>query len=377
MNIAFDGKRAVSNMTGLGNYSRSLIGALAHYYPDNRYIILSPKMRHHQAIDELLQMDNVTAETPNHTAFGHIWRSGKGIIHSARRAKAEIFHGLSAELPVGITRSGMKSVVTIHDLIYHHYPEQHSPIDRWIYDHKLQHAINVADRIIAVSQYTKNDVISAFGIAADKIQVIYPCISQKYYRPVSATDVARLRHLVGLSERYILAVGRLVDHKNLLLAIESLALLEDKDVKLVIVGKPNDYWNGTIYPIISKRHVTDRVVLVPWMPPELMPALYATSQAVVFPSLCEGFGLPVLEAQQCGTPVLCANTSSLPEAGGDAACFFDPHDATALAEHIDHVLADEQYANDLRRKGLAHAALFTPQLIARQMTQLYRDLLES
>ena len=83
MNIAFDGKRAVSNMTGLGNYSRSLIGALAHYYPDNRYIILSPKMRHHQAIDELLQMDNVTAEPPKHTAFGHIWRSGMASVRFA------------------------------------------------------------------------------------------------------------------------------------------------------------------------------------------------------------------------------------------------------------------------------------------------------
>ena len=89
MNIAFDGKRAVSNMTGLGNYSRSLIGALAQYYPDNRYIILSPKMRHHQAIDELLQMENVTAHTPKHTAFGHIWRSGKGIRRVAPGHRAE------------------------------------------------------------------------------------------------------------------------------------------------------------------------------------------------------------------------------------------------------------------------------------------------
>ena len=377
MNIAFDGKRAVSNMTGLGNYSRSLIGALAQYYPDNRYIILAPKMRHHQAIDELLQMDNVTADTPKHTAFGHIWRSGCGIIRSALRAKAEIYHGLSAELPLGIARSGMKSVVTVHDLIYHHYPERYNKIDRLIYDTKTKHALQCADRIVTVSQFTKDDVVNTFGTDATKIHVIHPAIDHNYFRPITEADRNELRHVAGLAGRYILAVGRLVDYKNLLLAIESLALLKDKDVKLVIVGKPNDYWNGTIYPIISKRHVTDRVVLVPWIPPELMPALYATAHAVVFPSLCEGFGLPVLEAQQCGTPVLCANTSSLPEAGGDAACFFDPRDANELAQHIDHVLADEQYANDLRRKGLAHAALFTPQLMAGQMARLYRDLIES
>lgn len=377
MTIAFDGKRAVNNMTGLGNYSRSLIYALAQYSPENHYVLLAPKMRHHQAIDEILQLENVTIDTPKHPSLGHIWRSGQGIIRSARHSHAQIYHGLSAELPFGIAKSGMKSVVTIHDLIYHHYPECDSCIDRWIYDRKMLHAVRVADCIVAVSQCTKDDVVNSFGVAPGKIKVIYPSIDSHYYRPVTGADVARLKQLTELPEHYILAVGRLVGHKNLKLLIQSLALLNDKAVNLVIVGKPNSYWRNTLYPAIVRHHLTDRVRLISWIPPELMPAMYATARAVVFPSLFEGFGLPVLEAQQCGTPVLCANSSSLPEAGGDAACFFDPHDATELGHHIDHVLADEQYADELRSKGLAHAAQFSPRVMAQRVAGLYRDLMES
>ncbi|MBO4814430.1 MAG: glycosyltransferase family 4 protein [Muribaculaceae bacterium] len=377
MIVSFDGKRAVSNTTGLGNYSRRVISSLAQKFSNDEYVILAPKMKHSSELDELLKMDNVRIDISPHPKLGHIWRSGRGILKSAAHHHTDVFHGLSAELPIGVKKSGIASVVTIHDMIYYHYPKHYSLVDRSIYYRKALYACRASDRIVTVSEFTKKDVVNILGIDPKIIEVVYPCIGEEYLSEVSSASVKELRETLKLPERYVLAVGRLVYHKNLILAIESLSLLEDNDVVLVIVGKENSYWRNEMYPIVMKYGLADRIRLLPWVDSRLMPALYAEAQAVVFPSFCEGFGLPVLEAHHCGTPVLCATGSALDEVGGDAAVFFDPHDAKELAAGLDNILADKSLAKAMSDKGRINASRFTPDRMAEQLHAIYEQILLS
>lgn len=377
MIVSFDGKRAVNNMTGLGNYSRRVIGALAKKYPSDNYVVLAPRMKSSVELNELLLMDNVELDVAPHPKLGHLWRSGKGIIKSAKSRSAEVFHGLSAELPFGIGRSGMASIVTIHDFIYHHFPQHYSFIDRNIYYRKALHACKVADTIVTVSNYTKQDVVNILGINPDKIKVVYPCVGENYLNQPTSSEIVEMKKQLGLPARYILAVGRLVYHKNLILAIESLSILNDKNISLVIVGQENSYWRNTLYPTIVKYNLTDRVLLVPRVDSRWMPALYAGTQAVVFPSFCEGFGLPILEANHCKTPVLCATGSALDEVGGEAVSFFNPNDARDLAQSLDRVLEDVQLSNILKEKGQINAQRFTPMKMAEDLHNIYENALSS
>lgn len=375
MIVSFDGKRAVSNTTGLGNYSRRVISTLAQKFSNDEYVILAPKMKHTSELDELLKMNNVHIEISPHPILGHIWRFGRGILKSAAHHHTDVFHGLSAELPLGVKKSGMASVVTIHDMIYYHFPKYYSFIDRSIYYRKALYACQASDRIVTVSEFTKKDVVNILGIDPKKIDVVYPCVGEEYLSDVSFACVKELRESLKLPERYILAVGRLVYHKNFILAIESLSLLEDKNVVLVMVGKENSYWRNEIYPIVKKYGLADRVRLIPWVDSRLMPALYAEAQAVVFPSFCEGFGLPVLEAHHCGTPVLCARGSALDEVGGDATYFFDPHDANGLATGLDNILADNNLAQAMSDRGRINASRFAPDKMAERLHAIYEQVL--
>ena len=169
MIIGFDGKRAVQNNTGLGNYSRLLVEVLATRFPEHLYALYAPKLRPNPRLKPLMELDNVELHTPDTASgrtFGALWRS-RGITSALKEDKVSLYHGLSGELPMNIAGSGIPSVVTIHDLIFRRFPECYSAVDRRIYDYKFRHAAERADRIIAISECTRRAIMEFYNIPAE------------------------------------------------------------------------------------------------------------------------------------------------------------------------------------------------------------------
>ena len=196
MRIAFDAKRIYQNKTGLGNYSRTLVKSLASLYPTNEYLLYAPKQTD---LFDARNCYNTSLKTPQsflHQKLSALWRS-KWVVNDLIKDKVDIYHGLSHEIPKGIEKTGIKSVVTIHDLIFEKYPEQYKFIDRKIYRHKFIHACLNANKIISVSEQTRKDIIELYGIDPDKITTTYQSCDERFYQPVSPAQKSALRNEIG------------------------------------------------------------------------------------------------------------------------------------------------------------------------------------
>ncbi|MEI7675187.1 MAG: glycosyltransferase family 1 protein, partial [Bacteroidales bacterium] len=304
MRLGFDAKRAALNRTGLGNYSRYVVEILADNSTADEYLLYTPKLKSNGFLDSLLKLKSVSVKTPD-TFFGKklksFWRS-RGIVSQLKRDKIDIFHGLSNELPYGIQRSGIKSVVTIHDLIFRCHPEFYKPIDRYIYNIKFRYACRAADKIIAVSECSKRDIMRFYGIEASKIAVIYQGCDAVFKQKVSAEKLEAVRKKYDLPQEFILSVGSIEARKNLLLAVKAL-LHTNTQIPLVAVGKRTAY-TAEIERFVKESNLQSRVKLLHDVPFYDLPAVFQLGKLFVYPSLYEGFGIPLIEAIHSGLPVI-------------------------------------------------------------------------
>jgi glycosyltransferase involved in cell wall biosynthesis len=249
-----------------------------------------------------------------------------------------------------------RAVVTVHDLGYLHFPGAHPLSERLYLDLSTRHSARRADIVLADSEATRRDLGRSYGIAPEKVRVAYPGIDPAL-APVTDPGVLKsVREKYGLPPRYLFFIGSLRPRKNLTRLVEAFAKAQPPDTALVLAGKPGRAAQDLIaqverldLPVIFPGYVADADVA----------ALYSAALALVFPSLYEGFGFPVAEAMRCGTPVICSNTSSLPEIAGDAALLVDPLDADAIAEAIRRVAGDSDLRASLSARGKARAARFT------------------
>ena len=371
MNIGFDAKRALFNRSGLGNYSRSTIGLLSRFYPDNKYYLFSARNS-----PELLQPSYnqfIIEPTPGLSAsFPSLWRSW-GIHHQIKNRKLDIFHGLSNELPWSIKRCGVKSVVTIHDLIFLRYPEYYPFIDRQIYTIKFRHACQVADKIIATSESTKQDIISFFGTDPKKIQVVYQTCDPVFSIPVSLEKKDEIKNKYNLPDRYILYVGTIEKRKNALTLVKAY-LKEDIVIPLLIAGKPTDYL-VEINEYLKQNPSGDRIIFRHEIESVDLPALYQSAALFVYPSVFEGFGIPILEALYSGIPVVTSTGSCFAETGGDAALYCNPNDAEEMGTLITNILKDQDLIKTMKKKGFAHAQKFNEENVAANLLRVYLNVL--
>ena len=371
MKIGYDAKRAFLNNTGLGNYSRWLVKAMAQHHPENKYYLYTPKVKPNPRLNFLKQFNNIITVTPVGKLIKSWWRS-KGIVDDLQRDGINVYHGLSHELPIGIGESGIKSVVTVHDLIFMRFPEQFGRVSRTIYSLKVAKACAVTDKIIAISKKTREDMIELLGLDAAKIKVVYQGCDPIFKIEQSAEQKASVTRKYNLPADFILSVGTIEERKNLLLVVKALSKVEN-NVPLVIVGKPTKYLKG-IKSYLSANNLDNRVIFLHGVEFADLPAIYQLAKVFVYPSRYEGFGIPVLEGITSGTPVIAAKGSCLEEAGGSGSLYVDPDDHADLAKKINHVLSDEQLRQKMIAKGKEYSLNFEDEKLANQLIQIYNNL---
>lgn len=377
MKIGFDAKRAAQNRTGLGNYSRFVLRILSQQEPENQYHLYIPNANRIPYLLEIPTLCNLLLHFPATAIWrrlSSLWRVW-GMTSDIRRSGIDIFHGLSNELPLNIQRGGCRSVVTIHDLIFLHCPQYYHPIDRMIYDYKFRRACRVADRVVAVSEYTKREIMKYYGTPEEKIDVVYQGCDPMFARKVSALQLDDVRRRYSLPERFLLYVGSIEERKNLMLVAKALDCMESagKDIHVVAVGKRTRYADEIIRYVKGVGHER-RFHFCHHVPYDDLPALYTLATAFVYPSRIEGFGIPLLEAITVGVPAIGCKGSCLEEAGGPGSIYVDPDDPRQMARAIEQVLTDEALRRRMVDEGRAYAANFTDEKLCRELSAVYKKL---
>ena len=369
--VGMDGKRAVENRTGLGNYSRYAVNILSLAYPSTSFALYAPRNPGNDRLSPLLARENVTIQTPalmlNNGVGRALWRSVDMPVN-LRKDGIDVYHGLSNELPLTI-KGVCPTVVTIHDVIWRRYPKDYSAIDRKLYDLKYGRSARIANRIIAISECTKRDIMAEFGIPEEKIEVIYQGVDPIFTLPVDTSKRLEIKERYALPKRYFITVGTVQGRKNQLLAVEGLAQLPE-DVHLLIVGKMSGKYAELIRARIKDLGLTDRVHF-PEVPFEDLPALYACAEFSSYTSRYEGFGLPVVESLSVGTPVIACSGSCLEEAGGEGALYVDPDNVEAYVRAALDILEKKGLREKLSEKGRRHVKKFTADNFAKQTMACY------
>ena len=369
MKIGFDGKRAANNLTGLGNYSRSLITQLAEFFPQNQYFIYTPKVKDNPQIRTFFTIKNILAKLPTSSKF--LWRT-LGVKNQLLADNIDIYHGLSHEIPLGIKKTGIPSVVTIHDLIFLKFPQYFRLIDRLIYKFKSEYSCTHADQIIAISEQTKRDIISFFNVDEEKIQVVYQSCDESFKTRVQPQIRLAVKDKYALPDQYILNVGTIETRKNLLTLIQALPAIP-ASCKLIVVGKETAY-KELVLQEIDKRSLNDRVLFLKDVPFTDLPAIYQMASLFVYPSFYEGFGIPIIEALYSEVPVVAATGSCLEEAGGPGSIYVDPNDVTALSDAINEVLKNPELQEQMKQNGYQYVQRFNPDRIATELMGVYEKL---
>lgn len=373
LTIGYDGKRAVANNTGLGNYSRYVIDTLSIGFPRNTYRLYTPVVRDNSRLEPLLARGNVELASPRSFAAKHLpslWRT-IGLTRRITDDEVSLYHGLSNELPLGIASAPTPSVVTIHDLIYRRVPQDYKPIDRRLYDFKYSRSAENATRVIAISRKTRDDLVEDYQIDPAKIDIIYQGCDPRFGLPVSFDDKQRVRKAYSLPDKYFISVGTVQSRKNQLLAVRSLERLPEA-LKLVIVGSRRSDYAAAVGDYIRSHGLSDRVIWLTDVPFGDLPALYAMAAFSSYTSRYEGFGIPVIESLSAGTPVIAATGSCLEEAGGPGAVYVAPDDTDAFVEAATRMCDDVVFHDKYASRGRQFVKRFPADVFARLTMATYR-----
>ncbi|MDE6196403.1 MAG: glycosyltransferase family 4 protein [Muribaculaceae bacterium] len=376
--IGLDGKRAVLNNTGLGNYSRYAVNIMSAAYPGTTFRLYSPKNADNERLRPLLARDNVELSVPSLrpdiAPVRAFWRTFDMPLQ-LKRDNVAVYHGLSNELPLTI-KGICPSVVTIHDLIYRRVKQDYSAIDRRLYDFKYSRSARIATRVIAISECTKRDLMTDYGIPEEKIDVIYQGVDPIFSLDINTETRAKVRARYKLPQKYIVTVGTVQSRKNQMLAVRALARLP-KSISLVIVGRFDGAYAAEVKAEIAALGLSDRVMHLQGVPFADIPAIYACAELSTYTSRYEGFGLPVVESLTVGTPVIACTGSCLEEAGGDGAIYVDPDDVEGCALTAARLIDDVVYHDKTASKGRSHVRRFSAENFARATMACYKKALLS
>lgn len=268
-----------------------------------------------------------------------------------------------------------RTVYTLHDLIFLHYPEYHLLYNRWYLTLTMPLYLKAADVIVTPSECSRLDAIKFYGLPESKIKVIYEAPAPTFKAVADPTDLNRIRQTYNLPEKFILHVGTIEPRKNLSRLLEAFKplLIDWPDLKLVLVGKKGWLYNS-FFQRLQTLGLQECVIFPGYVDDADVPAFYQLAEVFVFPSLYEGFGLGPIEAMTCGTPVVSSNSSSLPEVVGEAGLLVDPTDTAALSEALRRVLANPELRANLVQRGLTQAQKFSWQKAVAELEAVYQSL---
>ena len=395
--IGLDAKRIVRNATGLGSYGRTLVNDLLRtaaddylfrlYAPDEGREDLRQQVLQHPNLSfcypqnvsgSKIQDSNIKGDSSLPSLWGRGWGRGFfwrtfGIARDLLRDGVQLYHGLSGELPVGIRKRGIKTVVTIHDLIFLRHPEYYKWIDRKIYAWKFRRTLKEADLIIAISDCTKRDIIHYGHVPEEKIRLVYQSCNTWFKQHVGDDQCQKVNARYELPNRYVIHVGTIEERKNILLAVQALPLLPE-DLHLVVVGRQKPYAQQVLSEA-RRLGVDTRLHLLQGVPNADLPALYQMAEACVYPSRYEGFGIPIIEAIQSGLPVVACTGSCLEEAGGPSCLYVSPDDPEALASALLQVLKGAEGREARILQSQEYVRRFEGTDVASQVLAIYEELL--
>ncbi len=370
MKIGYDAKRAFHNTSGLGNYSRDLLRIMFKHREEHDYYLFNPKVPKRELF-KLPASNNIHEINPSsklHKIIHPIWRSS-AVISECKKLGIELYHGLSNELPLGIKRSQLKAVVSIHDLIFMRFPKLYRRADRLVYRAKFEQACKEADRVIAISKQTADDLVSLLNVPSEKIEVVYQGCQPEYIQDYSKQSLAQIKESLALPDRFLLGVGTLERRKNQELILKAMSRM-DEEIDLVLVGKPTSYKNELL-KLAKDLSLSHRLNFYNDIPSEALAQVYRLSEMVLYPSLFEGFGIPIVEALASGVPIITSKDGCFVEAGGDAAIYTDPNDPGQLRGEIMKVLTDSTYKKEHLEAGKKHFEQFSESNIAKSLSEVY------
>ncbi len=379
MNIGFDAKRAFHNTTGLGHYSRSLIHSLSVDFPENEYYLFNPKPSKNFKM-EGNNLHEILPTTFLNKLIPSAWRSN-WVKNDLRKFKIDLYHGLSHEIPFNIQQTKIKSVVTIHDLIFERYPSQYSKIDVQIYRKKFLYACRNANHIIASSEQTKNDIVEFYKIEKEKITTCYQSCNPRFEKTCSETEKNTIKKKYDLPDQFFLSVGSIIERKNLLNVCKAIQLL-NTEIPLVVIGDGKEY-KQEVKNYIQKNNLQKKIVFLAeniesnslgYGTAADFPAIYQLAIALIYPSVFEGFGIPILEALWSKLPVITSNISSLPEVGGDAAIYVNPKNELDIAAGLKKIVEDTTFVNQLKEKSWMQAQKFSSKNAAAAVMNVYKTV---
>lgn len=373
--IGFDARSANSENSEIGCYGRFIIKALAEACPENAYFrMYTPKHQPQREYDALDSLPNVESMEPD----GALWRKLSllwqmfRMSKDAKRGDVELYHGLEGRLPYGLRRRGIRSVVSVHNLISLRFTKYYNIFERVIEYIRLSSACHRADRIIAASEATRRDIAHLLGVSHEKIDVVYEGCNPLYSREISDEEVAAVRKKYDLPERYILNIGDMVERKNFGLIVEAMAELPD-DINLVVVGEQTSY-TKRVKRRLKVLGFENRVHFRRNVATQDRAALYKGANIFINPSRFEGFSVEILEALSVGVPVIATRGSSLEEAGGKHSIYVSDRDCGELVDAIERLSSDEQLREKMIEEGKHHVTHFRSEVAAYNIMKCYRRI---
>lgn len=388
MNIGFDAKRAAQNRTGLGNYSRFVIRILSEKFAGNQYHLYTPKPHRMPYLQEIPTLKHLFLHFPPQGIWSRLrslWRVW-GITKDIQKDGIQIFHGLSNELPLNIGTpeqrkmkaggKGCKYIVTVHDLIFIHTPQYYHWIDRQIYNFKFRRACRCADRVIAVSEYTKQEIMHYYHTPESKIDVVYQGCDPVFSQEIEEGKLQEVKARYQLPDKFVLYVGSIEERKNLMLVAKAMAELNRRAaIHVVAVGRRTAYVDQ-IQDFLKAQGIDHLFHFYHQVPYADLPSFYKWASTFAYPSRIEGFGIPLLEAISSGVPAIGCTGSCLEEAGGPNSIYVNPDDAKGMADAILRTCTDETLRLHMISEGKKYALNFSDEKLSNDLMKVYENLSE-
>ena len=388
MNIGFDAKRAAQNRTGLGNYSRFVIRILSEKFTGNQYHLYTPKPHRMPYLQEIPTLKHLFLHFPPQGIWSRLrslWRVW-GITKDIQKDGIHIFHGLSNELPLNIGTpeqrkmkadgKGCKYIVTVHDLIFIHTPQYYHWIDRQIYNFKFRRACRCADRVIAVSEYTKQEIMHYYHTPESKIDVVYQGCDPVFSQKIEEGKLQEVKARYQLPDKFVLYVGSIEERKNLMLVAKAMAKLNRRAaIHVVAVGRRTAYVDK-IQDFLKAQGIEHLFHFYHQVPYADLPSFYKWASTFAYPSRIEGFGIPLLEAISSGVPAIGCTGSCLEEAGGPNSIYVNPNDVQGMADAILRTCTDEDLRQHMISEGKKYALNFSDEKLSHNLMKVYENLSE-